>query len=93
MGYGAEAKKIQDLYLDGKKDEAAAAVPTKLVEELALIGPADKIRHDLDAWRDSPRHHDPDRRSTRAAAAGRGARARLGSAMRGATRRRSTACE
>ena len=31
MGYGAEAKKIQDLYLDGKKDEAAAAVPTKLV--------------------------------------------------------------
>src|ERR1700759_1576137 len=54
MGYGAEAKKIQDLYLDGKKDEAAAAVPTKLVEELALIGPAEKIRHDLEAWRDSP---------------------------------------
>jgi hypothetical protein len=54
MGYGAEAKKIQDLYLDGKKDEAAAAVPTKLVEELALIGPAEKIRHDLEAWRESP---------------------------------------
>ncbi|MEA2242304.1 MAG: hypothetical protein QOD24_1860 [Solirubrobacteraceae bacterium] len=53
MGYGAEAKRIQDLYLDGKKDEAAAAVPTKLIEELALIGPADKIRHDLDAWRES----------------------------------------
>ena len=30
MGYEAEATKIQDLYLDGKKDEAAAAVPTKL---------------------------------------------------------------
>lgn len=54
MGYEAVAKEIQDLYLDGKKDEAAAAVPTKLVEELALIGPADKIRHDLEAWRDSP---------------------------------------
>jgi F420-dependent oxidoreductase-like protein len=54
MGYGAEAKKIQDLYLDGKKDEAAAAVPTKLIQELALIGPADKIRHDLEAWRESP---------------------------------------
>jgi len=54
MGYEAEAKKIQDLYLDGKKDEAAAAVPTKLIEELALIGPADKIRHDLEAWRESP---------------------------------------
>jgi F420-dependent oxidoreductase-like protein len=53
MGYGAEAKKIQDLYLDGKKDEAAAAVPTKLIEELALIGPAAKIRHDLEAWRES----------------------------------------
>ena len=46
-------RRIQELYLDGKKDEAAAAVPTKLVEELALIGPADKIRHDLEAWRES----------------------------------------
>jgi F420-dependent oxidoreductase-like protein len=53
MGYEAEARKIQELYLDGKKDEAAAAVPTRLVEQLALIGPADKIRHDLDAWRES----------------------------------------
>jgi F420-dependent oxidoreductase-like protein len=54
MGYGDVARKIQDLYLDGKKDEAAAAVPTRLIEELALIGPPDKIRHDLEAWRDSP---------------------------------------
>jgi len=54
MGYEAEAKKIQELYLDGKKDEAAAAVPTKLVQELALIGPAEKIRHALEAWRASP---------------------------------------
>lgn len=53
MGYEAEAEKIQDLYLDGFKDEAAAAVPTKLIEELALIGPPDKIRHDLEAWRES----------------------------------------
>jgi F420-dependent oxidoreductase-like protein len=53
MGYEAEARTIQELYLDGKKDEAAAAVPTRLVEQLALIGPADKIRHDLDAWRES----------------------------------------
>jgi F420-dependent oxidoreductase-like protein len=53
MGYEAEAQKIQDLYLNGKKDEAAGAVPTKLIEELALIGPADKIRHDLEAWRES----------------------------------------
>jgi F420-dependent oxidoreductase-like protein len=53
MGYEDEATEIQDLYLEGKKDEAAAAVPTKLIEELALIGPADKIRHELDAWRES----------------------------------------
>jgi len=53
MGFADEARRIQELYLDGKKDEAAAAVPTKLVEGLALIGSADKIRHDLDAWRES----------------------------------------
>ena len=53
LGYEGEAKKIQDLYLEGHKDEAAAAVPTKLVEDLALIGPPDKIEHDLEAWRDS----------------------------------------
>jgi F420-dependent oxidoreductase-like protein len=53
LGYEAEAKKIQDLYLEGRKDEAAAAVPTSLVEELALIGPPAKIRDDLEAWRES----------------------------------------
>jgi F420-dependent oxidoreductase-like protein len=53
LGYEAEAKHVQDLYLDGKKDEAAAAIPTTLVEDLALIGPEDKIRDGLDAWRES----------------------------------------
>jgi F420-dependent oxidoreductase-like protein len=53
MGYGSEAARIQELYLDGKKDQAAAAVPTKLIEQLALIGPPGKIRHDLEAWRES----------------------------------------
>jgi hypothetical protein len=53
MGYEAEVLAIQDLYLGGKKDEAAAKIPTALIEQLALIGPVDKIRHDLDAWRDS----------------------------------------
>jgi F420-dependent oxidoreductase-like protein len=53
MGFEAEVEKIQDLYLGGKKDEAAAAVPTELIEKLALVGPPDKVRHDLDAWRDS----------------------------------------
>ena len=53
MGYEAEVLKIQELYLDGHKEEAAAAVPTKLIEQLTLIGPADKIRPDLEPWRES----------------------------------------
>jgi F420-dependent oxidoreductase-like protein len=53
MGYGDAVNRIQDAYLNGRKDEAAAAVPTELIEQLALIGPADKIRADLDAWRES----------------------------------------
>jgi hypothetical protein len=53
MGYGAEVRKIQELYLSGHKDQAAAAIPTKLIEQLTLIGSKDKIRHDLEAWRES----------------------------------------
>jgi hypothetical protein len=53
MGYEADVARIQELYLEGKKQEAAAAVPTALVEQLALIGPADKVRDDLEAWRES----------------------------------------
>ena len=77
MGYEAEAAKIQELYLDGKKDEAAAAVPTKLVEQLALIGPADKIRHDLEAWRESSVTSLLIAGPPRDAAPGRGAGARM----------------
>jgi F420-dependent oxidoreductase-like protein len=53
MGYEAEVRQIQDLYLEGKKEEAAAALPRRLIEELTLIGPAEKIRHDLEVWRES----------------------------------------
>ena len=53
MGYEAEVRQIQDLYLEGKKQEAAAALPRRLLEELTLIGPAEQIRHDLEAWRES----------------------------------------
>jgi F420-dependent oxidoreductase-like protein len=53
MGYEREVEEIQDLYLGGKKDEAAARIPQELIEKLSLIGPPDKIRHDLDAWRES----------------------------------------
>jgi len=53
MGYEAEVRRIQELYLAGKKAEAAAALPRRLIEELTLIGPAEKIRDDLEAWRES----------------------------------------
>jgi F420-dependent oxidoreductase-like protein len=53
MGYEQEVAKIQELYLGGHKQEAAAAVPTALLEQLTLIGPKEKIRHDLEAWRES----------------------------------------
>jgi F420-dependent oxidoreductase-like protein len=53
MGYGDMIEQVQDLYLGGKKDEAAAAIPAELIDRMSLIGPADKIRHDLDVWRES----------------------------------------
>ena len=53
MGWEAEATKIQDLYLAGHKDEAIAAVPTKMVEDIALVGPKEKIRDDLEMWKES----------------------------------------
>ncbi|GAB2991060.1 LLM class F420-dependent oxidoreductase [Nocardioides montaniterrae] len=48
-GYEAEATEIQDLYLDGKKAEAAAAVPDDLVDAITLFGDEDVLRKKLDA--------------------------------------------
>ena len=53
MGFEAQCARIQDLYLAGRKDEAAAAVTTEMVEAVALVGPRDKIRDDLAAWDES----------------------------------------
>jgi F420-dependent oxidoreductase-like protein len=53
LGYEAEANKIQQLFLEGHKDEAVAAVPTQMVEEMALIGPKAKVRDDLALWKES----------------------------------------
>ena len=53
MGYGDVADTVQSLYLEGKKDEAAASIPLEMVEDVALVGPADKIKGELDAWRES----------------------------------------
>jgi alkanesulfonate monooxygenase SsuD/methylene tetrahydromethanopterin reductase-like flavin-dependent oxidoreductase (luciferase family) len=53
LGYEEEAVKIQDLYLDGKKAEAAAAVPDALVDDVALVGPEDRIRDRLQVWKEA----------------------------------------
>jgi hypothetical protein len=53
MGYEAECAKIQQLYLSGNKREAIAAVPTRMVEDVYLVGPMAKIKDDLQAWKAS----------------------------------------
>jgi F420-dependent oxidoreductase-like protein len=53
MGYEAEATRIQELYLAGNKADAIASVPLRMVQDVALVGPLDKIRGELDQWRDS----------------------------------------
>ena len=52
-GYDDEAERIQELYLGGKQREAIAAVPDDLIDEVALVGPRERIRDRLDAWRES----------------------------------------
>ena len=53
FGYEGEARQIQDAYLDGRRDEAAALVPAELVEKTALIGPPGYIAERLAAFRES----------------------------------------
>ena len=53
MGYEAEAQKIQDLFFEGKRGEAIAAVPDAFADEISLVGPRERIRERLDAWRES----------------------------------------
>ena len=53
LGYEEAAVEIQNLFLDGKKMEAAAAVPDALVDAVHLVGPADRIRDRLQAWKEA----------------------------------------
>ena len=54
MGYEAEARHIQDLFFEGRRDEAIAAVPDEFADEISLVGPVERIRDKLEAWRESP---------------------------------------
>ena len=53
QGWPGEAKKIQDLYLDGKKKEATAEVPDDLVDGVALVGPKERVRDRLAEWKET----------------------------------------
>jgi hypothetical protein len=50
-GFEEDAHRIQELYLSGKKDEAAAAIPPQLIDLVSLCGPGGAVRERLDAFR------------------------------------------
>ena len=52
-GFEEAAEKIQDLYLEGRKHDAAAAIPDKLIDMVSLCGPRDVVRDRLSAFRDA----------------------------------------
>ena len=54
MGYEEEAYRVQDLFFEGKREEAIAAVPEEFADEISLVGPPSRIRKRLEAWRASP---------------------------------------
>jgi len=54
MGFEAEAHKIQELFFEGKREEAIALVPTEFADEISLVGPKERIRDRLAAWQESP---------------------------------------
>jgi len=54
MGYEAEALKVQELFFEGRRDEAIAAVPSAFADEISLVGPVERIRDRVAAWEDSP---------------------------------------
>ena len=52
-GFEDAAKEVQDLYLDGKKDEAAAALPAELIDRTSLVGPKERIKERLEVYREA----------------------------------------
>ncbi len=54
MGFEAEAAHVQQLFTEGKRDEAIAAVPTDFADEISLTGSRARIKDRLQAWRDTP---------------------------------------
>ena len=53
MGFEEEAERIQQLFMEGKRDEAAQVIPDELADAMTLTGPKDRVKERLQAWRDS----------------------------------------
>ncbi len=54
MGFEAEANRIQELFFEGRRDEAIAVVPDRFADEISLVGPKERIREKLQDWENSP---------------------------------------
>jgi F420-dependent oxidoreductase-like protein len=54
MGFAAEAERIQQLFFENRRDEAIAAVPDQFADEISLVGPIDRIRDRVQAWKHTP---------------------------------------
>jgi F420-dependent oxidoreductase-like protein len=52
-GFADDAKRIQDLYLEGKREDAMAAIPDKLIDTVSICGPKDHVRERLAVYRDA----------------------------------------
>ena len=52
-GFEDAARTVQDLYLEGRRDEAMAALPDELIDLVSLCGPADRVRARLEVFRDA----------------------------------------
>jgi F420-dependent oxidoreductase-like protein len=52
-GFEDAAREVQDLYLDGRRDEAMAALPDELIDLVSLCGPPDHVRERLAVYRDA----------------------------------------
>ena len=53
MGYEEAAVAVQNAFLEGRRDEAVAAIPDELVDEVALVGPRERIADRLAAWKEA----------------------------------------
>ncbi len=53
IGWRSVCERVQELFLEGRKDEAQAAIPLEMVEDVALIGPPEKIARELPRWRET----------------------------------------